>query len=97
VERGHLPQGPGDIPLEGVFPDSLEIDCHNLISYQHDYLIPGFSHRLGFVLSRDKVPRVMVAIKENLDYLKSVIRESYGVSQQALLERLAARWKVGVL
>lgn len=51
---------------------------HGPISYQHEYTIPGVSNRQGIALSREKVPEVMAAIKQNLDYLKSVMREAYG-------------------
>jgi sugar phosphate isomerase/epimerase len=51
---------------------------HGPISYQHEYTIPGVSDRQGIALSRDKVPEVMSAVKQNLDYIKSLVREAYG-------------------
>ena len=50
---------------------------HGPVSYQHEYTIPGVSDTQGIALSREKVPQVMSAIKQNLDYLKSVMREAY--------------------
>jgi len=51
---------------------------HGPISYQHEYTIPGVSDSQGIALSRKDVPQVMSAIKQNLDYLKKVISETYG-------------------
>ena len=72
------PMGQGMSHWKEFFQILAKSDFHGPISYQHEYLIPGFSHGSGIALSRDKVPRVMSAIKENLDYIKSVIREAYG-------------------
>jgi L-ribulose-5-phosphate 3-epimerase len=53
-------------------------DFHGPISYQHEYTISGVSDSQGIALSRKDVPQVMSAIRQNLDYLKSLIREAYG-------------------
>jgi sugar phosphate isomerase/epimerase len=72
------PMGQGMSRWKEFFQLLAKSDFHGPISYQHEYGIPGYSHPSGIALSRDKVPRVMAAIKENLDYIKSVIREAYG-------------------
>lgn len=66
--------------------DFLEIlaqtDFHGPISYQQEYAIPGVADRNGIAISRAKVSEVMAAVKENLDYLKSMLHEAYEGSQQ---------------
>jgi L-ribulose-5-phosphate 3-epimerase len=71
------PMGQGMSRWKEFFQILAKSDFHGPISYQHEYEIPGYSHGSGIALSRDKVPRVMSAVKENLDYIKSVIREAY--------------------
>jgi L-ribulose-5-phosphate 3-epimerase len=71
------PMGQGMSRWKEFFQILAKSDFHGPVSYQHEYLIPGFSHESGIALSRDKVPTVMAAIKKNLDYIKSVIREAY--------------------
>jgi sugar phosphate isomerase/epimerase len=71
------PMGQGMSRWKEFFQILAKSDFHGPVSYQHEYLIPGVSHPSGIALSRDAVPRVMSAIKENLDYIKSVIREAY--------------------
>jgi len=72
------PMGQGMSRWKEFFQLLAKSDFHGPISYQHEYGIPGYSHASGIALSREKVPKVMAAIKENLDYIKSVIREAYG-------------------
>ena len=72
------PMGEGMSRWKEFFQILAKTDFHGPVSYQHEYLIPGYSHPSGIALSRDKVPAVMAAIKKNLDYIKSVIREAYG-------------------
>lgn len=72
------PMGEGMSRWKEFFQILARTDFHGPVSYQHEYLIPGFSHPSGIALSRDKVPTVMAAIKKNLDYIKSVVREAYG-------------------
>jgi sugar phosphate isomerase/epimerase len=72
------PMGQGMSRWKEFFQIIAKTDFHGPISYQHEYLIPGFSHPSGIALSRDKVPTVMAAIKKNLEYIKSVIHEAYG-------------------
>ncbi|HET7215012.1 MAG TPA: sugar phosphate isomerase/epimerase family protein [Terriglobia bacterium] len=72
------PMGDGMSRWKEFFQILAKTDFHGPVSYQHEYLIPGYSHPSGIALSRDKVPTVMAAIKKNLDYIKSVIREAYG-------------------
>ena len=72
------PMGQGMSRWKEFFQILAKTDFHGPVSYQHEYLIPGFSHESGIALSRDKVPTVMAAIKKNLDYIKSVVREAYG-------------------
>ncbi|HEX5410775.1 MAG TPA: sugar phosphate isomerase/epimerase family protein [Terriglobia bacterium] len=72
------PMGQGMSRWKEFFQLLAKSDFHGPISYQHEYGIPGYSHPSGIALSRDKVPKVMAAIKENLNYIKSAIREAYG-------------------
>lgn len=72
------PMGQGMSRWKEFFQLLAKSDFHGPISYQHEYGIPGYSHESGIALSRDKVPKVMAAIKENLDYIKSVVHEAYG-------------------
>ena len=71
------PMGQGMSRWKEFFQILSKSDFHGPVSYQHEYEIPGVSHRSGIALSHDKVPTVMAAIKKNLDYIKQVIRESY--------------------
>ena len=50
---------------------------HGPISLQQEFAIPGVADNQGIAVSRAAVPQVMAAAKENLDYLKSLLRESY--------------------
>ncbi len=50
---------------------------HGPISLHLEYEIPGVSNREGIALSRAKADDVMTAVKENLDTLKSLLREAY--------------------
>jgi hypothetical protein len=61
------------------FSDTLlaQSNFHGPISLQQEYAIPGVADHQGIALSRATVPEVMSAVKENLDYLKSVLREAY--------------------
>ena len=72
------PMGQGMSRWKEFFQLLAKSDFHGPVSYQHEYGIPGYSHASGIALSRDKVPRVMAAIKENLEYIKSAIRDAYG-------------------
>ncbi len=47
------------------------------ISLQQEYAIPGVADNEGVALSRAKVPEVIAAAKENLDYIKSLLHEAY--------------------
>jgi sugar phosphate isomerase/epimerase len=47
------------------------------ISLHVEYEIPGVSNRQGIALSRAKDDDVMAAAKRDLDYLKSLLRETY--------------------
>ena len=71
------PMGQGMSHWKEFFQILAKSDFQGPVSYQHEYEIPGYSHPSGIALSRDKVPTVMAAIKENLDYIKTVIREAY--------------------
>lgn len=50
---------------------------HGPITLHQEYAIPAVADNQGIALSRAKVPDVMSAAKENLDYLKSLLREAY--------------------
>ena len=66
------PMGQGMSRWKEFFQLLAKSDFHGPISYQHEYGIPGYSHPSGIALSRDKVPKVMAAIKDNLDYIKFI-------------------------
>lgn len=53
-------------------------DFHGPISLQQEFEIPGAARPSGIAISRSAVPTVMQSAKENIDYLKSLIREAYG-------------------
>ncbi len=78
--------GQGISHCNEFFQILAESHFHGLISYQLEYGIAGFSKGSGIALSRDKVPTVMADIKENLDYIKTVIREAYEGAWQVLKE-----------
>ena len=52
-------------------------DFHGPITIHEEYSIPGVSNSQGIALSREKVPEVKAAAKADLDYLKSLLHESY--------------------
>jgi sugar phosphate isomerase/epimerase len=52
-------------------------DFHGPISLQQEFEIPGTARPSGIAISRATVPAVMASAKENIDYLKSLIREAY--------------------
>jgi L-ribulose-5-phosphate 3-epimerase len=54
-----------------------QANFHGPISLQQEYAIPGVADHQGIALSRATVPDVMAAAKQNLDYLRSVVREAY--------------------
>ncbi len=62
----------------GEFLHTLaQSNFHGPISLQQEFSIPGVADDQGIAVSRAAVPQVMSAAKENLDYLKSLLRESY--------------------
>ena len=52
-------------------------DFHGPISLQQEFEIPGAAKPSGIAISRATVPVVMQSAKENIAYLKSLIREAY--------------------
>jgi L-ribulose-5-phosphate 3-epimerase len=50
---------------------------HGPITLHEEYCIPGVSDNEGIALSRATVSAVMAAAKQDLDYLKSLLREAY--------------------
>ena len=52
-------------------------DFHGPITLHEEYSIPGVSDNQGIALSRATVPGVISAAKQDLDYLKSLLREAY--------------------
>jgi len=51
---------------------------HGPISLHEEYAIPGVADNQGIAIARTKIPEVMSQAKENLDFLKSLVREAYG-------------------
>jgi L-ribulose-5-phosphate 3-epimerase len=50
---------------------------HGPITVHEEYTIPGVSDEQGIALSRATVPAVMSAAKQDLAYLKSLLRQAY--------------------
>jgi len=71
------PLGQGMVPWKEFMHTLAQSNFHGPISLHEEFAIPGLADEQGLSLSSAAVPAVMAAAKENLDYLKSVIREAY--------------------
>jgi L-ribulose-5-phosphate 3-epimerase len=69
--------GEGMVQWSEFFKILAKSDFHGPISLHEEYLIPGVADDQGRSLSRQTVPQVMAAAKENLDYLKSLLHAAY--------------------
>jgi sugar phosphate isomerase/epimerase len=78
VKARTCPLGQGFVPLREIFQIIAKSNFHGPISLHEEYEIPGIADDQGRSLSRGDVPKVMVAAKENLAYLKSVVESAYG-------------------
>jgi sugar phosphate isomerase/epimerase len=72
------PMGQGMSHWREFVHSLAEANFHGPISLQQEYAIPGVADHQGIALSRATVPQVMAAAKENIDYLRSLVREAYG-------------------
>ncbi|MGO8718583.1 MAG: sugar phosphate isomerase/epimerase family protein [Acidobacteriaceae bacterium] len=71
------PMGQGIVPWRQFLHILAQSNFHGPISLQEEFSIPGVADDQGIAVSRAAVPQVMAAAKVNLDYLKSLLRESY--------------------
>lgn len=71
------PMGQGMSQWKEFLKTLAQSNFHGPISLQQEYGIPGVAGRQGIALSRATIPEVMAAAKEDLDYLKSSLREAY--------------------
>jgi L-ribulose-5-phosphate 3-epimerase len=71
------PLGKGMAPLREFLQTLAQSDFHGPISLHEEYEIPGVADNQGIAVSREAVPQVMAAAKQNLDYLKSLLHEAY--------------------
>lgn len=71
------PMGKGMAPWKGFLQILATSDFHGPISLHQANVIPDVADEQGIALSRAAVPQVMAAAKENLDYLKSLLRETH--------------------
>jgi L-ribulose-5-phosphate 3-epimerase len=72
------PLGQGFAPIKEFLRALAQSNFHGPISLHEEYAIPGLADEQGRALSREAVPKVIEAAKENLAYLKSLVREAYG-------------------
>ncbi len=77
LEAQTCKMGEGMVPWSEFFKILAKSDFHGPISLHEEYLIPGVTDDQGRSLSRETVPQVMAAAKENLDYLKSLLHAAY--------------------
>jgi L-ribulose-5-phosphate 3-epimerase len=73
----NCPMGQGMSHWKAFLQTLAQSNFHGPITLHEEYTIPGVADQQGVALSRAKVPEVMAAAKENLDYLKSLLREAY--------------------
>jgi sugar phosphate isomerase/epimerase len=71
------PIGQGMCNYKKFLPMLAAADFHGPISLHMEYEVPGASARGGIALSREKCDDVMAAAKQNLDTLKSMLRDAY--------------------
>jgi L-ribulose-5-phosphate 3-epimerase len=71
------PMGQGMAPWKEFLEILAKSDFHGPISLQQEFTIPGAADRQGIAISRAAIPQVMESAKENQEYLRSLIRQSY--------------------
>jgi L-ribulose-5-phosphate 3-epimerase len=74
------PMGQGVVPWKEFLHALAQSNFRGPISLQQEFSIPGVADNQGIAVSRAAVPQVMASAKENLEYLKSLLRESYEVA-----------------
>jgi L-ribulose-5-phosphate 3-epimerase len=74
------PMGQGMAPWKEFLQALSQSNFHGPISLQQEFAIPGVADRQGIAVSRAAVPQAMASAKENLDYLKSLLHETYEAS-----------------
>jgi sugar phosphate isomerase/epimerase len=72
------PMGQGMSHWREFVHSLAQANFHGPISLQQEYAIPGIADHQGIALSRATVPKVMTAAKDNIEYLRSLVREAYG-------------------
>jgi sugar phosphate isomerase/epimerase len=72
------PMGQGITPWREFFEILAQSNFRGPISLQQEFTIPGVTDDQGIAVSRAAVPQVMASAKTNLDYLKSLLRDTYG-------------------
>lgn len=71
------PLGQGMAPWKEFLRILAQSDFHGPITLHEEFAIPGVADNQGLALSRETVPQVMAAAKQNLDYLKRLLHEAY--------------------
>jgi sugar phosphate isomerase/epimerase len=71
------PIGQGMCNYKKFLPMLAGVDFHGPISLHMEYEVPGASADEGLAISREKCDDVMAAAKQNLDTLKSLVKEAY--------------------
>jgi sugar phosphate isomerase/epimerase len=71
------PLGEGMCRFKIFLKMAAEGQFHGPISLHMEYQVPSVSDNQGIALARDKADKVMAAAKQNLDSLKSLVREAY--------------------
>jgi sugar phosphate isomerase/epimerase len=77
LESRICPLGQGFVPWREFLQALAKSDFHGPISLHEEYEIPGVADEQGRSLSRQAIPQVMAAAKQNLDYFRSLLREAY--------------------
>jgi L-ribulose-5-phosphate 3-epimerase len=72
------PMGQGIVPWREFLHTLAQSNFQGPISLQQEFPIPEVADDQGIALSSATIPQVMAAAKENLDYFKSLLLESYG-------------------
>jgi len=76
-EAENCPMGQGMSHWKEFLQALARSNFHGPITLHEEYRIAGVSDNQGIALSRVTVPGVLAAAKQDLDYLKSLLREAY--------------------
>ena len=71
------PLGQGMAPWKEFLHLLARTNFRGPITLHEEFAIPGVADSQGMALSRETVPQVMSAAKQNLAYLKGLLREAY--------------------